>query len=199
MGLVMGRRCVGLCWVLWLLQLGVLAGCGQSGKDPGEFIAIAVEPRSVFVVGGKGFSCVDLSEPPAFRLPTVQPNRAQFSNFKLQWKSDDKLIVTMIRTSVNSPNLGGTYKSEISGAELDFLLGTSGGEISGKQTINSNDPDPQKKAVRCGIHLGGINIPEDARSFTATVQFDVYGYSVAADGAQAPVKQSTTSTIEYLQ
>jgi hypothetical protein len=185
-------RILNVVALVGLVLSGTVSGCG-SGTDLGKYLAISVQPASVFIVSGSGYNCSDIQG--AYENQSVSPNRAYFSNFKLEWKDTNRAFITIIRATIDSPYLSGVYKFELSDTELALLLGKNGGEINGAQTINSND---LSKPVPCGIHLGGISVPANSPSFKAKVKFEVYGYSIDSAGNQSPIKQTTEAMVEYL-
>lgn len=194
---------------LYVALLALLGSCGNS-KSASLNIGLSVTPEKVFLVPGKGTSCVALAavkgtEDPAD--PDVSGERALFSDFSIQWRSADALTISSMRATVSGFGLestDGKQVIEFDEAELTALLGlenlTIEGEASRTQVTVSSSSTSRKGPTTpfepCGLHIGGIKTKTTVSSGTFTVKLELVGYSTAADGTQAPVRQSTTVRAE---
>jgi len=200
------------------LGLGILSCSPQ--KDPGANISMAVSPSRPFVVPGRGLSCIDLANlkaNPTADLPgSVGANRILYSNFRLQWRSDEALTLTAMRVKVKIPERqasGRTIKKEqeisFDQDEIEALLGLDDATIPINSSpgsepriveINSNSTsqrDASSVYAACGLHVGGIEVGESTPdAYFAEVLIEVAGYATRSDGQQSPVRQSLTAQAE---
>jgi hypothetical protein len=206
--------------VLGLLALVLTTLSCSPQKDPGANIALAVSPSRPFVVPGRGLSCIDLANlkaNPTADLPgSVGANRILYSNFRLQWRSDEALTLTALRVKVKIPERqtsGRTIKKEqeisFDQDEIEALLGLDDATIPLNTTvgseprvveINSNSTsqrDASSVYAACGLHVGGIEVGETTPdAYFAEVLIEVAGYATRSDGQQSPVRQSLTAQAE---
>jgi len=192
------------------VALGLLLGsCGNS-KSASLNIGISVTPEKVFLVPGSGTSCVSLAAVKGTDdAPEADVNgeRALFSDISIQWRSADALTISSLRATVSGFGLagsGGKQVIDFDEAELTALLGLENLTIEGlanrtQVTVSSSSTarkGPTTPFSPCGLHLGGVQTKSTVTSGTFTIKIELVGFSTAADGSQAPVRQSTTVRAE---
>jgi hypothetical protein len=192
------------------VSLGLLLGsCGNS-KSASLNVGISITPEKVFLVPGSGTSCVSLAAVKGTdEAPEADVNgeRALFSDLSIQWRSADALTISSLRATVSGFGLagaGGKQVIDFDEAELTALLGLENLTIEGlanrtRVTVSSSSTarkGPTTPFSPCGLHLGGIQTKSTVTSGTFTIKIELVGFSTAADGSQAPVRQSTTVRAE---
>jgi len=187
----------------------LLVSCGNS-KSASLNVGVSITPEKVFLVPGSGTSCValaaakDTDDAPE---ADVSGERALFSDLSIQWRSADALTISSLRATVSGFGLedsGGKQVIDFDEAELTALLGLENLTIEGlanrtKVTVSSSSTarkGPTTPYSPCGLHLGGIKTKSTVTSGTFTIKIELVGFSTAADGSQAPVRQSTTVRAE---
>jgi hypothetical protein len=192
------------------VALGLLLGsCGNS-KSASLNIGISVTPEKVFLVPGSGTSCVALAEVKGTdEAPTadISGERALFSDLSIQWRSADALTISSLRATVSGFGLesgNGKQVIDFDEGELKALMGLENLTIEGEAnrtqvTVSSSSTSrkgPTTAFAPCGLHLGTIKTKTTVSSGTFTIKLELVGFSTAADGSQAPVRQSTTVRAE---
>lgn len=195
--------------LLYLSMASLLGSCGNS-KSASLNIGLSVTPEKVFLVPGTGTSCVALADVKGTEdaaTPDVSGERALFNDFSIQWRSADALTISSMRVTISGFGLespDGKQVIEFDEAELTALLGLENLTIEGEPnrtqvTVSSSSTSrkgPTTPYEPCGLHIGGIKTKTTVSSGTFTVKLELVGYSTAADGSQAPVRQSTTVRAE---
>lgn len=186
-----------------------LSGCGEN-KSASLNIGLSVTPEKVFVVPGSGTSCVALADVKGTddaATPDVSGERALFSDFSIQWRSADALTISSLRATVSGFGLDsgdGKQIIDFDENEIKALTGlenlTIEAEANRTQVTVSSSSTSRKGPTTlfepCGLHLGGIKTKTSITSGTFTIKIELVGFSTAADGSQAPVRQSTTVRAE---
>ena len=201
-------------------SVALLALSCSPQKDPGANIALAVSPSRPFVVPGRGLSCTDLANLKANPTQDIQgsvtANRILYSNFRLQWRSDEALTLTAMRMTIRIPERqasGRIIKREqvvsFDQDEIEALLGLNNATIPLNPTpgseprvvdINSNSTtqrDASSVYAACGLHIGGVEVGDTVPdSYFAEVAIDVVGFATRSDGQQSPVRQTLNAQAE---
>lgn len=185
----------------------LLVSCGNS-KSASLDIGLSVTPEKVFVVPGAGSSCKALAEVKGtddLAAGDVGGERALFRDFSIQWRSPDALTISSLRATVTGFALeSGKQVIDFDEAEIAALTGLENLTIEGeagrtKVTVSSSSAarkGPTTVFVPCGFHIGGIKSKATVPTGTFTIRIELVGYSTAADGSQAPVRQATTVRAE---
>lgn len=195
--------------ILLLASLVSMSGCGDP-SEASKYIAIAVEPAEVNIINGKNTSCVDLVKKKNGEefSNSVSEHFIKFTNFRLQWKSNDRLVVSMIRVTIEGDGIsGGKASVVLDEAEMEALLARAGAQIEpGNENvlIESNSLDRvSSNYAPCGLIVGGIGIEEkyekNQTPFTARVEIEIVGYREEANAGKAvhPVRQTVTARAKY--
>ncbi|MBN8539717.1 MAG: hypothetical protein J0L82_04950 [Deltaproteobacteria bacterium] len=193
--------------VLYVVLAMILGSCGNS-KSASLNIGLSVTPEKVFVVPGAGSSCTALADAKDTDTPAdadVGGERALFSDFSIQWRSPDALTISSLRATLSGFAIdGGKQVIDFDEGEITALTGLDNLTIESEAnrtqvTVSSSSTarkGPTTDYAPCGLHLGGIKTKTTVASGVLTIKIELVGYSTAADGSQAPVRQSTTVRAE---
>ncbi|MDX9732394.1 MAG: hypothetical protein RBT63_11535, partial [Bdellovibrionales bacterium] len=82
----------------------VVGGCGAT-NDAGAELGLAVVPSKVYIVAGRGSSCVAETAAKTadaeFANMDVSGERVFFPSFRMQWRSPDELVVVGVRATIS--------------------------------------------------------------------------------------------------
>lgn len=126
--------------------LASITSCGNK-KLNSTGLTMQVLPTQAQLVEGSDSSCLDyttwkqsiLAATPVTLSQSVSAFHISFARFSLTWTLSSTLYVSYIRVTIKSPQIqGGEYSTDISGAELDALLGHLGSKISGSSDIGNS-------------------------------------------------------------
>lgn len=136
--------------VLVILALFFLAGCGQNNANS-DGLTIRLAPSNSYMVPGTTSSCVDQQNLKASKestTTTTPPTLSSsvgalwvnFQHFGLTWTKNQTLFVVDLKVSIISSQLSSNYTADITGTELQALLGSATNSFAGKNTmLNSTD------------------------------------------------------------
>jgi hypothetical protein len=203
-----------------LLILGCypLTSCGND--DGSDLVDINVTTGIILDTDAQ--SCVDLSTATDPTLPPVRsltaPNLS-IRRIQVDWKPTNlDLYVGLIRVTLKSPKIsGGKFSSDLSGTEIEALLGAQGSILT--SAADADHPhsyvSTNLAAVKghpagvgatnflqpCGLGIGGVALvdPTSLSTFTAQVQIQLIGTAYNADqSTQKTVIKSIYTTAKFL-
>lgn len=177
-----------------------IAGCGPK-NDPSAEIVLQITPGSEIIIPQKGFSCTDRASaklnPTADPSASVGSGHVTFSNFVLQWQSDDTLYISNISVIISQDGTDKVVTLDTS--EVEALLGKTSAKVVGKQTIYSN-PDPAdasqqakgSKYDNCGLTIpfsidtSNVDRTKRTASFVAIITVIVEGQAIKTTERSKP-------------
>ena len=194
-----------------------LFSCG--GTDLGADLTMVINPTKSFLLPGTSSSCLDYANAQVSGIaPTasVTENRLSFPSFSLSWNSTTRLLyIAYLRVVLRNPGIsGGVFEQRISGPDLDSILGIpSGAAFNGTlipnfsattKTISTGSArtysasTPALVFPACSFTVGGIGVTNAQRGFAGSGRIELVGFSVTADGGQAPVRKFIDIQYEYV-
>lgn len=179
------------------------AGCGKK-KDLGADVSIGVLGDGL-ILGTAVASCEDRAI--GTRTRSVAKNSLVFGNFSLSYAGVGKtLFVAQIDITVTSPAIvGGSQTVTLASGEIDALLGSPGQTVTGPATatasptvINSNSDTRSGLYPPCQLAIGGLTLADKTiKSFTATVDIEMVGSAIDANGNVERVEEKISARAEY--
>lgn len=183
-------------WMVVFLSLW-LNSCGGGG-DSESSLSISVSNKNSYLIDASGSTCLDLKSTESTK--SASSYYFTFNKPVFSWSDTEKdVYIAYVKIKFESPALsGGNFECVFAGDSLSSLY--QGTNIlvwnDGKIAKASSSTNPSTIESDCYLRCGGVSLADKDAIMTATGTIQAVGYTQDADGNQAPVKASTTVTIE---